>query len=337
MIVTMKPFVIGCAALVYGSVFLALSAQAPPSAPTRRVDPAFDAIVSPGSTLETLKDGFGFINGIVWVKDSGGGHLLVSDIPANVVHRWTPDGKMSPFLEKPDWTRTTGRPANPRFGANGITVDPQGRVVYAAEADRAVVRLEKDGTRTILAERYDGKRLNSPNDLVIRSDGALYFTDPSGGNRFADWDLKKELPYQGVYLLKDGKLQLAVPDLERPNGIVLSPDEKYLYVNDSVKRTIVRYEVQRDGSVANGKVFADMSGGTGTGNPDGMKFDTRGNLYSVGPGGIWVFSPEGKHLGMIVPPEFAPGFTFGDADGKSLYLAASTRLVRIRLNVAGAR
>ena len=242
-----------CAALVTGAAFLALGAQAPPSETTRRLDPAFDAIVSPGTTLETLKDGFGFINGIVWMRESGGGHLLVSDIPANVVHRWTPDGTLSSFLEKPDWTRTTGRPAAPRFGANGIAVDPQGRVVYAAEADRAVVRVEKDGKRTVLAERYEGKRLNSPNDLVFRSDGALYFTDPSGGNRFADWDLKKELPFQGVFLLKDGKLQPVVQDLERPNGIALSPDEKFLYVNDSVKRAILRYEVQRDGSAANGR------------------------------------------------------------------------------------
>ena len=333
----MKYFAICCAALINGAVFVALSAQTPQSGPTMRVDPGFDEIVSPGMTMETVRSGFGFINGIVWVRESGGGHLLISDIPANVVHRWTPDGKMTAFLEKPDWTRTTGRPNNPRFGANGITVDPQGRIVYAAEADRAVVRLEKDGTRTILAERYEGKRLNSPNDLVFRRDGALYFTDPSGGNRFADWDLKKELPYQGVFLLKDGTLQLAIKDLERPNGIVLSPDEKFLYVNDSVKRTIMRYEVQRDGSVSNGKLFADMSAGKGTGNPDGMKFDEKGNLYSVGPGGIWVFTPDGKHLGTIVPPEFAPGFVFGDADGKSLYLAASSQLVRIRVRNAGAR
>jgi len=333
----MKYFAICCAALINGAVFVALSAQTPQSGPTMRVDPGFDEIVSPGTTMETVRSGFGFINGIVWVRESGGGHLLISDIPANVVQRWTPDGKMTAFLEKPDWTRTTGRPNNPRFGANGITVDPQGRIVYAAEADRAVVRLEKDGKRTILAERYEGKRLNSPNDLVFRRDGALYFTDPSGGNRFADWDLKKELPYQGVFLLKDGTLQLAIKDLERPNGIVLSPDEKFLYVNDSVKRTIMRYEVQRDGSVANGKLFADMSAGKGTGNPDGMKFDEKGNLYSVGPGGIWVFTPDGKHLGTIVPPEFAPGFVFGDTDGKSLYLAASSQLVRIRVRNAGAR
>lgn len=332
----MKRLAILLAAIV-GTVCLTLTAQTPPPAPTTRIDPAFDSIVSPGTTMETVKDGFAFINGIVWVKESGGGHLLISDIPANVVYRWTPDGKMSPFIEKPDWTIATGRPAAPRFGANGIAIDSQGRVVYAAEADRAVVRLEKDGKRTILADRYEGKRLNSPNDLVLRSDGALYFTDPSGGNRFADWDLKKELPYQGVFLLKDGKLQLVIKDLERPNGIVLSPDEKFLYVNDSVKRAIVRYDVQRDGTLANSKLFADMSAGKGTGNPDGMKFDAKGNLYSVGPGGIWVFAPDGKHLGMIVPPEFAPGFTFGDSDGKTLYMAASTRLARIRLNVAGAR
>jgi gluconolactonase len=216
-------------------------------------------------------------------------------------------------------------------------MDRQGRIVYAAEADRALVRLEKDGKRTILADRYEGKRLNSPNDLVFRSDGSIYFTDPSGGNRFGTWDLKKELPYQGVFLLKDGKLQLLVQDLDRPNGIVLSADEKFLYVNDSNKRVIMRYDVQRDGTVANGKLFADMTAGKGAGNPDGMKFDVKGNLYSVGPGGIWVFSPEGRHLGMIVPPENAPGFAFGDPDGKTIYMAASSKLARIKLNVAGVR
>src|SRR5688572_11932503 len=136
---TMKAFLICCAALVSGTAFLARG-EAPQSGTTARVHPAFDEIVSPGTTVEIVRSGFGFINGIVWIRESGGGHLLISDIPANVVHRWTPDGKMSPFLEKPDWTRTEGRPANPRFGANGITVDPQGRIVYAAEADRAVVR-----------------------------------------------------------------------------------------------------------------------------------------------------------------------------------------------------
>lgn len=327
--------------LMYGCL-LAVAALMPAAAQTPgsvvRLDPAFDAIVAPGTMVETLKEGFGFINGILWVREGKSGHLLVSDIPANVVHRWTPDGAMAVFLDRPDWTKVTeARPANVRFGANGIAMDREGRIVYAAEADRAVVRLETDGKRTILADRYEGKRLNSPNDLVFRSDGSLYFTDPSGGNRFAAWELKKELPYQGVFLLKDGKLQLLVQDLDRPNGLVLSADEKYLYVNDSNKKVIMRYDVQRDGTVANGQLFADMNAGKGAGNPDGMKFDVKGNLYSVGPGGIWVFSPEGRHLGMIVPPENAPGFTFGDTDGKAIYMAASSKLARIRLQVAGAR
>ena len=321
--------------LLVAAAHLSTHAKAPGS--IVRLDPAFDAIVAPGTMVETLKEGFGFINGILWVREGAAGHLLVSDIPANVIHKWTPNGAMTAFLDRPDWTRVTeARPDGVRFGANGIARDPQGRIVYAAEADRAVIRLEQDGRRTIIAERYDGKRLNSPNDLVFRRDGALFFTDPSGGGRFGTWDLKKELPYQGVFLLKDGKLQLLIQDLDRPNGIALSPDEKSLYVNDSNKRLIMRYDVRPDGTVANGRLFADMSTGKGNGNPDGMKFDERGNLYSVGPGGIWVFNPAGKQIGLIVPPENAPGFTFGDPDRKTIYIAASSRLARIKLNIAGA-
>ena len=310
-------------------------AQAPGS--IVRLDPAMDAIIPATANVEVIRDGFGFINGILWIREGSSEHLLVSDIPANIIHKWSPRNGWTIFLNRPDWTRVAeARPPNVRFGANGIARDPQGRIVYAAEADRAIVRLEPDGKRTILAERYEGKRLNSPNDLVFRKDGALYFTDPSGGNRFGTWDLKKELPYQGVFLLKDGKLQLLIQDLDRPNGIVLSPDEKSLYVNDSNKRVLMRYDVRPDGTVANGRLFADMSMAKANGNPDGMKFDERGNLYSVGPGGIWVFNPGGKQIGLIVPPENAPGFAFGDPDRKTIYIAASSRLARIRLNVAGA-
>jgi gluconolactonase len=328
--------------LLYSSVLavalhFSAVAQTPPRAAIVRMDPAVNALVPPDAAIEVVRDGFGFINGIVWVPEGKTGHLLVSDIPANIIHKWTPDGAMTAFLDRPDWTRVTeARPANVRFGANGIVRDPQGRIVYAAEADRAVIRLEADGRRTILAERYDGKRLNSPNDLVFRSDGSLYFTDPSGGGRFGTWDAKKELPYQGVFLLKDGKLQLLIQDLERPNGIALSPDEKQLFVNDSTKRIIMRYDVRPDGSVTNARMFADMSTAKANGNPDGMKFDERGNLYSVGPGGIWVIDPNGRQIGLIVPPENAPGFAFGDPDRRGIYMAASSKLARIRLSVAGA-
>jgi len=328
----MRMLCVLCLALAMG---IAPVAQAPGS--IVRLDPAFDAIVPAGATVETLKEGFGFINGILWVSEGRAGHLLVSDIPANVIHKWTPPNTMTVFLDRPDWTRVAeARPDGVRFGANGIVRDRQGRIVYAAEADRAVIRLEPDGKRTIIAERYEGKRSNSPNDLVFRSDGALYFTDPSGGGRFGTWDLKKELPYQGVFLLKDGKLQLLIQDLDRPNGIVLSSDEKSLYVNDSNKRVIMRYDVRPDGTVANGRLFVDMTMGKGNGNPDGMKFDERGNLYSVGPGGIWVMNPAGKQIGLIVPPENAPGFAFGDPDRKAIYMAASSKLAKVRLNVAGA-
>jgi gluconolactonase len=314
---------------------MAAGAQAPGT--VVRLDPAMDAIVPASANVEVLRDGFGFINGILWIREGNSSHVLVSDIPANVIYKWSPASGWTVFLNRPDWTRVAeARPSNVRFGANGIARDPQGRIVYAAEADRAVIRLEQDGKRTILAERYDGKRLNSPNDLVFRKDGALYFTDPSGGGRFGGWDLKKELPYQGVFLLKDGTLQLLIQDLDRPNGIVLSPDEKSLYVNDSNKRVIMRYDVRTDGTVASGRLFADMSMAKGNGNPDGMKFDERGNLYAVGPGGIWVFNPAGRQIGLIVPPENAPGFAFGDPDRKALYIAASSRLARLRLNVAGA-
>jgi gluconolactonase len=324
-----------CVVALAVAVRLAAVAQTPGS--IVRLDPAFDAVVSAGATIDTLKDGFGFINGILWVREGNAGHLLVSDIPANVIHRWTPPGTMTVFLDRPDWTRVAEpRPAGVRFGANGIARDPQGRIVYAAEADRAVVRIEADGRKTIIAERFEGRRLNSPNDLVFRKDGALYFTDPSGGGRFGTWDVRKELPYQGVFLLKDGTLRLLIQDLDRPNGIVLAPDEKTLYVNDSNKRVITRYDVRPDGTVANGRLFADMRMGKGNGNPDGMKFDERGNLYSVGPGGIWVLNPDGKQIGLIVPPENAPGFAFGDPDRKALYMAASSKLARLRLNVAGA-
>ena len=187
----------------------------------------------------------------------------------------------------------------------------------------------------MLADRYEGKRLNSPNDLVFKADGALYFTDPSAGLRQRDADPKKELPFQGVYLLKDGKLQLLTRDLALPNGLAFSPDEKYLYVDDTSKKSVTRYEVQPDDTIAYGRVFADMSADKAPGNPDGMKVDKKGNIYCTGPGGVWIFSPEGKHLGTIVTPEVAANLAFGEANGASLFITARSSLYRIRLKVPG--
>jgi len=214
-------------------------------------------------------------------------------------------------------------------------MDPQGRVVYCAHGDRQVVRLESDGKRTVLASQYEGKRLNSPNDLVFKSDGALYFTDPPAGLRDGDKDPKKELPFNGVYLLKDGQLRLLYKDMALPNGIAFTPDEKYLYVNDSVKKTILRFEVKPDDTLGEPQLVIDMTSDKAPGGPDGMKVDQNGNIYCTGPGGFWIISPDGKHLGTVLTTELPANLAFGEADGKTLYLTARTGLYRIHLKIAG--
>ena len=319
------------------------AAHAQEKGPVVRLDPALDAIVASDAKVETVAEGFGFTEGPVWVRK--GGYLLFSDIPANVIHKWSPgDRKVSVFLDKSGFTGTdpTGvgalRPdGRALIGSNGLTVDRQGRVIFCAHGDRQIVRLEADGRRTTLASHYEGKRLNSPNDVVLKSDGALYFTDPPAGLRGRDQDPKKELPYNGVFLLKGGKLQLLIQDLPFPNGVTFSPDEKVFYVNSAADRKIFRLEVKPDGTVANRQLFMDMTSDKAEGNPDGMKVDEKGNLYSTGPGGIWIMSPAGKHLGTIAFPEVPANLAFGDADGKTLYVTARTGLYRIRLQIPGVR
>jgi len=310
-----------------------------------RLDTALDQIISADTKVEKLAGDFGFVEGPVWVRS--GGYLLFSDIPANAIDKWTPDGKLSVFLKPSGFTgsdpsdvgsqNNNGQTTVTLLGSNGVTLDRQGRVVFCAHGDRDVVRIEKDGKRTVLADRLEGKRLNSPNDLVFKSDGALYFTDPSAGLRKRDDDPKKELPFNGVYLLKNGMLRVLDKTFATPNGIAFSPDEKYLYVNDTTRKLIMRYEVQPDDTIANGKVFIDMSADKAAGVPDGMKVDQKGNVYCTGPGGFWIMSPEGKHLGTVKTPELPANMAFGDADAKTLYLTARTGLYRIRLKVAGIR
>jgi gluconolactonase len=198
---------------------------------------------------------------------------------------------------------------------------------------------QKNGQLTVLADRYEGKRLNSPNDLVYRSDGALYFTDPPFGlPKFAD-DPRKELPFSGVFCHINGELKLVGTDLAGPNGLAFSPDERYLYVSnwDPQKKVVMRYEARPDGSLVNGQVFFDMTSAPGEDAIDGIKVDVKGNLYVSGPGGLWILSPEGKHLGTIVPPRHPHNMAWGDVDGRTLYLTAQDRLYRIRLNIPGVR
>jgi gluconolactonase len=312
-----------------------------------RVDPASYAIVPADAVVEKVGDNFGFLEGPVWVNTKDQGYLLFSDIPANVIRKWDPKNGFSVFLDKSGFTGTDasnvgGQTNNGKglvnlIGSNGITIDRQGRIVYCAHGDRQIVRLEKNATRTVLATRYEGKRLNSPNDLVFKSDGSLYFTDPTAGLRLQDKDPKRELPFNGVYRLAKGKVTLLSKDFARPNGIAFSPDEKYLYVNDTSMKIIMRFAVQRDGSVKDGQIISDMNSDTAPGAPDGMKVDQKGNIYCTGPGGFWIMSPEGKHLATVKTKELPANLGWGDADGKALYLTARTGLYRIHLNIPGVR
>ena len=305
-----------------------------------RIDPALDAVVPPGATIEKIAAGFLFTEGPLWVPRTAttDGYLLFSDPNANAIYRWSPDGQVSVFRTKSGYTGVDiGEYAQP--GSNGLALDREGRLTINEHGNRRVTRLEKTGALTVLADRYQGRRLNSPNDLVYRSDGALYFTDPPFGlPKFSD-DPRRELPYSGVFCLIHGELKLVGSDLAGPNGIAFSPDEKYLYIGnwDPSRKVVMRYEVRDDGMLANGRVFFDMTSAPGEDALDGIKVDRRGNLYVSGPGGLWILSPEGKHLGTIRGPEHPHNMAWGDDDGRTLYLAAQTGVYRIRLGVAGMR
>lgn len=301
-----------------------------------RLDPTMDGIVGPNPKIFKLAEGFKFIEGPIWVRD--GGYLLFSDPNANTIYKYTKDGHLSVFKEKSGYDGADiAEYTQP--GSNGLTLDSKGRLTINEHGNRRVTRLENDGRTTILADRYEGNRLNSPNDLVYKSDGALYFTDPPFGlPRFYD-DPRRELPYSGVFRLADGTLQLVAKDLQGPNGLAFSPDEKYLYVAnwDPKKKIVMRYEVKADGTLADGKLFFDVTSAPGEEALDGLKVDTQGNLYVSGPGGIWVISSAGKHLGTIRAPKLPANFTWGDDDGKTLYMTARSTLYRMRLNIPGIR
>jgi gluconolactonase len=309
-----------------------------------RTSPELDHIVSLSAKIEKLADSFGFVEGPVWVHS---GYLLFSDIPRNVILKRTQDGTVSIFLHKSGFAGHITRPipqvipldhlTDYLIGSNGLTLDHEGRLIICEHGNRRVERLEANGRRTILADRFEGKRLNSPNDVVVKSDGSIYFTDPPFGLPKLDQDPQKELPFNGVYRLAGGKLEVLAKDMGAPNGLAFTPDEKYLYVDDSGKKDILRYEVQADGSLANPRLFLDLSTTGIEGVPDGLKVDISGNLYCAGPDGIWVISPDGRKLGVIKLPEVPANFNWGGSDAKTLYMTARTGLYSIRLNIPGVR
>ena len=318
-----------------------------------KADPALDAIVSPDARLETVGDRFGLTEGPVWVRD-GAGYLLFSDLIGNVIYKWTPGGELTAFAENiydgPDiltvgqQTRR-GRLAVIIIGSNGLTLDREGRLLIASPASRALKRRDKDGTISIVADRYEGKKFNGPNDVIVKSNGSIYFTDGNSGLRLGAASPLREIPENGFYLVKDGKVTQAGSNKGFkegfPNGIALSPDEKHLYV--TIGRKIMRYEVQPDDTVANPMEFADVEGN------DGLKVDTNGNLFSTtgnGPGEVRITAPDGKRLGSLRLPQpvgeprdqiCATNVGWGDADGKGLYISACTHVYHIRLNTVGVR
>jgi gluconolactonase len=275
-------------------------------------------ILDESAKLEKVAGDFQFIEGPIWHPD---GFLLFSDIPANIIYKFASNQQVEVFR------RPSGQ-------ANGNTLDKENRLLTAEHENRRVSRTEKDGKVITLADRYEGKRLNSPNDLVVKSDGSIYFTDPSYG---VSKD-REELGFYGVYrLAPDGKLTLLVKDLVLPNGIAFSPDEKKLYVNNSEAKYIAVFDVKPDGTVTNERLFADLKDASQDGVPDGLKVDLEGNVYSTGPGGVWILSPDGKVLGKISVPETATNVAWGESDRKTLYITANTSLYRIRLKIAGVR
>jgi gluconolactonase len=313
-----------------------------------RLDPALDRLVPAQATLEKVATGFTWTEGPVWVP---AGFLLFADIPSNSIRKWTPGSGTTIFMQ-PSGYKQAAPYGGPEPGSNGMTLDSHGRLTVAGHAQHDVWRLEQIDPKaqvTVLANSYQGKQLNSPNDLVYKSDGSLYFSDPPYGLRTQkDDDPEKQLQVNGVYRLPgaaaqkpgappaNAQLQLLIKDLPRPNGLAFSPDEKYLYVNNSEPKKIwMRYTVQPDGTLTDGKLFFDATSDPRPGSPDGMKVDQQGNLYSAGPGGVWIFSPDGKHLGTIDIPEKVGNVAWGGADHKTLYITASSSVYRITLKVPG--
>ncbi|MBE0657209.1 MAG: SMP-30/gluconolactonase/LRE family protein [Bryobacteraceae bacterium] len=323
-------------------LFLALAAlaaaQPPRSYPTigtiHRLDPALDALIAPDAKIEVLATGFDWSEGPVW--DAAGKRLLFSDIPRNSIYAWTPEKGIELFLKPSGYTGAAAYGREP--GSNGLAFDKQGRLILCEHGDRRIARMDMDGGKVTLADRYQGKRLNSPNDLVVHSSGDVYFTDPIYGLPQGAKDPRRELDFCGVFRwsARDGSVTLLYKDLPRPNGIALSPDEKTLYVANSEgsKAIWMAFPVLADGNVGPGRVFADATPMKLRGGPDGMKVDRDGNIWSTGPGGIHVMTPQGKLLGRIETGEATANLAFGD-DGSTLYITADMYLCRVKTTAKG--
>ena len=300
---------------------------APGAGAILRVDPRLDALVPADARIEKLADGFVFTEGPVWIQSES--RLLFSDVRANAIYQWTEAEGASAFIDPVFEGDVTGRRS---VSSNGLTLDAEGRLIICEHGNRLISRLEADGTRTTPVDNYEGGRLNSPNDAVYSTDGWLYFTDPPYGLEGLEESPMRELDFNGIYRLSpDGELELLFADQTRPNGIALSPDERTLYVanSDADDKVWYAYDLGEDG-LSNQRVFYDVNDQTAPGAADGMTVDLAGHIFATGPGGVWIFAPDGTHLGTIQLDEVVANAAWGD-DGRTLYMTASTGLYRIRL------
>jgi gluconolactonase len=296
--------------------------MSPPETNVEVRDPRFASVVGKDVAFERLATGFLFTEGPLWHAEEK--YLLFSDMPGDHLRKWTMTGGISTFRK-------------PCAQSNGLAWDRQGRLIVCEHATSRLTRTEKSGGITVLASHYDGRELNSPNDVVVRSDGTIYFSDPTyGRNEYYGNPRPLQLAFRGLYrVAPDGRtLALMADDFGQPNGLCFSPDEKHLYVNDTDRQHIRRFDVAADGSLSGGAVWAETRG-EGAGAPDGMKVDSAGNVYCCGPGGIHVFGPDAACLGVVKMPEYTANFCFGDDDRRSLYVTASSSIYRFRVTVPG--
>jgi gluconolactonase len=330
-----QPRTLAAAAALALAAGAALSGERKTIGRIERQDPRLDGLVPRDAAIEVLAEGFRWSEGPVW--DKAAGRVLFSDVPNNVVHAWSEKGGLSTFLKPSGYTGPEGGGGR-EPGANGLAFDARGRLVLCQHGDRRISRLE-DGKFVTLADRFDGKRFNSPNDLVIGADGAIYFTDPPYGLTKTFDDPGREIGWNGVFrLAPDGRVSVLVMDLRAPNGIGLSPDGRTLYVgqSDRDRPVVMAYDLAKDGTVANGRVFFDTTTlrKNGPGGPDGLKVDRAGNVFTTGPGGVVVLSPKGEYLGTIVTGVPTANCGFGD-DGSTLYMTANDKLCRVRTTTKG--
>jgi gluconolactonase len=304
-----------------------------PSGKVERLDPRLDALIPAGAVIEKVATGFQFIEGPVWTRQ---GFLLFSDIRANAIYKLASDGAVETFRKPSGHYDQPAAASTPLLGSNGLTLDKQGALIICEHGNRRVTRLDANGRLQVVADRFEGKRFNYPNDAIVKSDGSIYFTDPPSTGPGADTDKTKELDFNGIFRVANGKVQVLTKDLSRPNGLVFSPDERHLYLSNTApdRKVWMRYPVNADGTLGGGTLFVDATSEQAPGVPDGMKVDVRGNLFATGPGGVWVIAPDAKVLGKIMPEEVPANVGWGD-DGHTLYMTARTSLYRVRLTTQG--